>query len=598
MKLNVTLFITALLCSPLSSADVAKEISAVEHGLRGENHFQGEKTWSIESRMKHYGVPGVSVAVIKDFKIHWVKHYGVSDKSTQQAVSDQTLFQAGSISKPVAAYGALKLVEQKKLTLDEPVNNKLKGWKIPDNELTKKQAVTLKQLLSHSAGLTVHGFGGYPPHVPVPTTVQVLNGEPPANSAPVIVDLLPGSQTRYSGGGYTVAQKLVTDLTGQAYPKIMNDLVLSPLNMKHSTYEQPLPAKKLKWAAAGYLPNKEPVPGKRHTYPEMAAAGLWTTARDLALFVLDIQKTIQSDGGKVLQKSTVNTMLTPVVNPNAGLGIFIENKDGEVYFGHGGWDEGFSADMVAHKSKGYGVVIMTNSNHPAFIEELKFAVAAAYQWDHFVSPSLKSLPISRQEIKRVVGRYQFDSDMVFSIYEEGQKLYMQYLNGEPMEVLRIGDNQFVRREIGAKFRFQKTEEHGPVNLVFGINGETEHIRLRLKEGQYVPFEWVIKGELEKAEKAYLELFKSDPLQIPHIEHNLLTFANQQKNKVEPQKLQSILTLCNRLFPFSYHSKSALAEFFKENGQKDAAIKSYEKLLLLNPNDEQATLALKALKETN
>ncbi|MCW8997458.1 MAG: beta-lactamase family protein, partial [Kangiellaceae bacterium] len=362
LLIAASLFISA----NLEATPISKEIASIEKGLRGSVIFKGDPSWSIEERMKHHGVPGVSVAVIKDFKVHWVKTYGITDKETGQPVTENTLFQAGSISKPVAAYGALKLVEQNRLGLDEPVNKKLVSWKIPENDFTKKRPVALKHLLNHSGGLTVHGFPGYSVDAPVPTIRQILDGQEPANTAAVRVDMEPETQMRYSGGGYTVLQQLVIDVTKKDYPQTMNELVLGPIKMQRSTYEQPLPPGKLKFAAAGYLPNKNPVPGKRHTYPEMAAAGLWTTAEDLAKFAIDVQSAIKEGNSKVLSKRMTDKMLTPYVSPNTGLGFFLENRDGEEYFAHGGWDEGFSANLIAHKTRGFGVVVMINSNHPAF----------------------------------------------------------------------------------------------------------------------------------------------------------------------------------------------------------------------------------------
>ncbi len=595
MKFKLIATLAAGCLSHAVAADIQAEIEAVEAGLRSSVQFKNDPNWHITERMQHYGVPGVSVAVIKDFKIHWVKHYGVTDKSTGTVVDDDTLFQAGSISKPVASYGALKLVEQKKLSLDSPVNEQLQGWKIPDNELTKKRPVALKHLMNHSAGLTVHGFGGYPPGAPVPTVKQILDGEKPANSAAVRVDLEPETQFRYSGGGYTVMQKLVADVSQKDYPGIMNELVLQPLKMSRSTYEQPLPPAKLKHAAAGYLPNKLPVPGKRHTYPEMAAAGLWTTAEDLAKFVIDVQLAIKSGGSQILSQATVNKMLTPFVSERVGLGFFIDSKSAdEIYFGHGGWDEGFSADLVAHKTRGYGVVIMTNSNHPAFINELKNSVAAHYQWPQYLATPLQAMPISKAEQQRVVGRYRFTPDMIFNIFSEEERLFMQYLNGEKMEVFKIGDNQFIRREYDSKFRFQVTEKAGPVNLVFGVNNEMEEIRQRLKDDELVPLEWVIKGDFKQAEAAYRELFKAHPEQMADSEWNLLTRANVLNEQDQAKAALQVLEFSNRFYPFSANTTLRLAQQQQKLGDVEAAKASFGKLLLLDPGNQQALEAMQQL----
>jgi len=587
-----------LIFSPIiiadDSDDRAKEMAAVESGLRKTSQFTNDPTWNIDERMKFYGVPGVSVVVIKDYKIHWVKHYGVTDKETGKAVDNNTLFQAGSISKPVAAYGALKLVELGKLSLDEPVNEKLKGWMIPDNEFTKKQPVALKHILNHSAGLTVHGFGGYAPGTPVPTVKQVLDGEKPANSDAVRVDMQPETQYRYSGGGYTVMQKLVSDVAQKEYTTLMQQLVLGPIGMTQSTYEQPLPPAKLKHAAAGYLPNKSPVHGKRHTYPEMAAAGLWTTAEDLAKFTIDVQLAIKSDKSKVLSQKMTEKMLTPYVSESAGLGFFMDTKGKEIYFGHGGWDEGFSADLVAHKTRGYGVVIMTNSNHPAFINELKNSVASTYQWDSYLDSDLASLPIDKAEQDRVVGRYHFAPDMTFTIYVNDNKLYMQYLNGAPMEVLRIGENQYIRREIPSKFRFETNKQSGTVDLMFGINNETEHVRNRMKDNEHVPLEWLVKEDIQKAEKAYKEFLVKHPDNKEQAERNILVYADKLDKDNKSEASVKAMKMSVRLFPDSINSIGSLAMHYIQKGNKIEALKAVKQALKVKPDDKRALQALKEL----
>lgn len=267
------------------------KIQRVEKGLRPPVLVQGDTTWTLEERMRLYKVHGVSVAVIKDFKIEWAAGYGLADVEAGKPVTASTLFQAGSISKPVAAMGALALVEKGKLPLDRDINAVLKSWKIPENARTRKAPVTLEGLLSHTAGVTVHGFPGYAAGTPVPTLIQVLDGAPPANTAPIRVDLDPGAQYRYSGGGYTIAQQAMIDVTGQPFPGILAETVLRPIGMTSSTYEQPLPEARVADAATGYRADGAPVPGKRNVYPEMAAAGLWTAPTDLARFAIAVQKT-------------------------------------------------------------------------------------------------------------------------------------------------------------------------------------------------------------------------------------------------------------------------------------------------------------------
>jgi CubicO group peptidase (beta-lactamase class C family) len=335
--------------------------------------------------MKLYNDPGLSVAVIDGFKIAWAKGYGTTELGGKSPVTTKTLFQAGSISKPVAATGMLALVQAGKLSLDEDVNVKLKTWKVPENEFTKEQKVTLRRLASHTAGLTVHGFPGYDVDEKVPTLVEIFNGEKPANTPPIRVDIVPGTQERYSGGGVTIEQQLMMDVTGKAFPALMKETVLSKIGMNDSSYEQPLPAAWASRTAVGTQVNGKSIHGKWHVYPEMAAAGLWTTPTDLAKFAIEIALARQDKSNKVLSQKTTEEMLTPVLD-EAGLGFFI-SKVHPGQFGHNGADEGFQALLVMNWETGQGVAIMANSDNGISVaSEFTRSVAKEYAWKYERTP--------------------------------------------------------------------------------------------------------------------------------------------------------------------------------------------------------------------
>ena len=363
--------------------DLAARIKRVEEGLVPANARPNAPPADIQDRMQFYKVPGVSIAVINAFKVEWAKGYGVLDAETREPVRVSSPFQAASISKPVTAMAALKLVQDGEIDLNADINASLKSWKLPDGEFTAQTKVTLKHLLSHTAGLTVHGFPGYPVPGPVPTLIMVLNGERPANTAPIRVDMSPGQKFRYSGGGYAIVQQMILDVGGKPFPEFMKDTVLSPLGMWDSTFEQPLPPDKLAAAAAGHRADGSPVPGKRHTYPEMSAAGLWTTPTDLAAFALEIQESALGRSNKVLSRATVDLMLTPV-KENYGLGWGLDPGGG--YFQHAGGNAGFTCLLYSSRQGGYGLVVMTNSDNggPLYREILK-SVAGEYKWTGFES---------------------------------------------------------------------------------------------------------------------------------------------------------------------------------------------------------------------
>jgi CubicO group peptidase (beta-lactamase class C family) len=362
---------------------------------------------SLTQLMELYKVPGLSIAVIDDFKVVWAKGYGTIGTGSSAPVTTRTLFQAGSISKPVAATGMLALVEQGKLLLDEDVNVKLKTWKVPENEFTKEQKVTLRRLASHTAGLTVHGFPGYDVDASMPTLVQIFYGEKPANTAPIRVDILPGTQERYSGGGITVEQQLMMDVTGKAFPELMRETVLAKIGMTDSSYEQPLPPARATMTAIGTYSDGKPVHGKWHIYPEMAAAGLWTTPTDLAKFAIEIANSRHGKANHVLSQKTTEEMLTPVMD-GAGLGFFVE-KENPGQFGHNGADEGFQALLSMNSESGKGVAIMADSDNGISVANYVLRrVAQEYAWSYKFGSEMPALgTIARARgVQAALDRYE------------------------------------------------------------------------------------------------------------------------------------------------------------------------------------------------
>lgn len=573
---------------------VEDNIKRVETGLIQPVYLEGDSTWNIEARMKHYHVPGVSIAVINNGKIEWVKSYGVMDEETKEPVTRETLFQAGSISKPVAAYAALKMVEEGKLDLNENVNTYLTTWKLPDNEFTKDKKVALKHLLSHTGGLTVHGFPGYSPDLPVPTTVQVLDGLPPANTPPVRVDKVPEESFRYSGGGYTIMQQMLVDIEGKPFPQILKEKVLGPLGMNNSTYDQPLQSAQLVKAATGYLPDGTMTKGKRHTYPEMAAAGLWTTAEDLARFALNIQKTIQGDSGKVLSKAMIEKMLTPFVADFIGLGLFFDKTEDDIYFGHGGWDEGFSSEMVAHKTKGYGVVVLTNSNHPEFISEVIRSVARTYAWSNFV-PVYKAMEMDTTKFASITGRYKNSSDGLITVYTEGNRLFKKNLRGTPTELFQISDSSYISRESEQVIQFKTNPADGQWNILLVENGKQEFNHPRLSENERVPYEFILAGDVDGAVKGYQALLKANPKDESISEGNLNWQGYDLLREGKINVALDIFKVNTLLHPTSANVYDSYGEALAKKGDIELAIVNYKKALSIDPNLESSKKMLAELQ---
>jgi CubicO group peptidase (beta-lactamase class C family) len=439
-----------------SSSSVEERVRRVEAGLLPAAHIKGTTPGApLAERMKFYRIPGVSVAVVNNGRVEWARGFGTKDAGTNEPVTPETLFQAGSISKPVAALAALRLVQDGKLSLDEDVNAKLTTWKVPENEFTREQKVTLRRLLTHNAGLTVHGFPGYAADAPVPTVVQILNGEKPANTAAIRVDTVPGSIWRYSGGGYTVMQQLVADVARKPFAEVARQLVLDPAGMRHSTYEQPLPQRLAAQAATAHRAG-EPLKGRFHTYPEMAAAGLWTTPTDLALLAVELQKALAGKSNRIISREMAAQMMSRQFQ-DWGLGPAVEIRGNVVKFSHGGVDEGFEAFWVGY-GDGRGAAVMTNGDRgTALANEIIRSIAREYGWDDFKSVEREVAKVDPKIYEAYVGDYEFRINpqltVVMSFSTEGGKLLAQQQGGPKREWLPSSEAEFFALTTGNTLRF-------------------------------------------------------------------------------------------------------------------------------------------------
>ncbi|WP_024773137.1 serine hydrolase domain-containing protein, partial [Aquimarina macrocephali] len=460
-------------CAQESNTDTTIDvIKKVETGLTTRVHVEGDSTWSIEERMKHYGIPGVSIAVIHNGEIAWTKGYGVMDKESQTPVTTQTLFQAAATSMPVTAYGALRLVEENKLDLDEDVNSYLKSWKVPENEFTKDKKVTIKNLLNHSAGIHPRGTGSYSIDEKIPTLIETLNGTSPATNEPITVNKEPSESVRFAYASYVPIQQMMLDVEGKTFPEIMNELVLQPLEMNNSTFNLSLTTEQLTKVATGYLKDGSKVKGGRKIDPVLASTGLWTTAEDYAKFIANVQQTLNGKSTKGLSKGLTALMGTPYgVSNNSGwsftlgLGFQLFNRNDEIYLRHHGWNTGFYAEIMAHRDKGYGVVVMTNSTFPAFNAEVIRAVAMAYEWDKFV-PIHKKIEVEQSLVDEITGRYIANGRIVEVFQKDNQLLYKNILDLEAEELVKVSDSSFVRRNSSRLIQFKPDSENETLNLIY------------------------------------------------------------------------------------------------------------------------------------
>lgn len=454
--------------TPPGERGLNERIERILAGLSGPVAIAGHPRMQLADRMKRLHIPGVSIAMIHDGHVEWARGFGAA-AIDGPPVTSEMLFQAGSISKPVTAAAVLSLVQAGKLDLDRDVNLYLKDWKVPTNAWTGKAGVTLRELLSHSAGTTVHGFGGYASGAPVPSLVEVLNGAPPANSPPIVVDIEPGTQFRYSGGGYTIIQKLLIDVTDQPFSAFLDETVFRPLALTHSGFHQPLSEPEQRVAATPYLPSGEPVPGGAHIYPELAAAGLWTTPSDLARFAMALQDAL-AGRPSILSQATVREMLTPRF-ANFGLGLIVGGSPAKRYFTHDGVDAGFEALMFAYES-GDGAVVMTNGvGGGRLAGEIMRSIAAEYHWPDFNPVERKLALIDPKLFDLYTGRYELAPERILTVSRNEDRLYVQ-LTGQPnIRVFPEGERDFFYTVVNAQITFVVDDQGHVTELILHQNGD-------------------------------------------------------------------------------------------------------------------------------
>jgi CubicO group peptidase (beta-lactamase class C family) len=438
---------------------VARErVRRLEAGLVPAILIKGQPPpkMNLVDRMKHYKVPGVSIAVINNYRIEWAQGYGVVEAKSGKPVTTQTLFQGGSISKPVTAVAALRLVEDGKLQFDRDVNEKLISWKVPQNQFTEVQKVTLRRILSHTAGLSNSGVGEYSCDDPKPTLLQALDGFPPAKNPATRVLITPGTRWSYSGGGYTVLQQLMIDVTGKHFEQLIDETIFARLKMRHSTFRQPPFGRSGFQFAVAHQSD-----GKKFkcpfSYPEMAAAGISSTPSDLARLIIDIQKVKTGSSRGILSPQMVERMLTPQFD-NGALGFFISGEGKSRRFSHGGGNQGFFSYMVGYADTGQGAVVMVNgTDYWELVHEIIRGIALEYGWSGY----LRERSLAKVDSKRLaelVGRYEVSPDWILTLVDQDGRLILM---DDRSELLPESDREFFMMD-GREFNFT-TDDAGNVN---------------------------------------------------------------------------------------------------------------------------------------
>lgn len=474
MKKFIVITCCWILLNPLSaqntySKEVLEQIKQVENSLAGRIKING-KGYNLLERMAYYKVRGLSVAVVNNYQVVWAKGYGWADEKEKRPVTPQTLFEPGSISKSLNAVGVLKLVQDKKLDLNADINTYLTSWKFPYDSLSKNKKITLAQLLSHSAGLSVHGFPGYDRKEKIPTLPEVLDGKKPANTPAVRSEFEPGLRFQYSGGGTTISQLILKDVTHEDYAQFMYNTVLKPMGMVNSSYNQPPANDKLKLVATGYYEDGREVEHQFHVYPEQAAAGLWMNPSDLCHYIIETQLSYEGKSSKVLTPEMTRLRLTPYNDKSSALGVFIEERGASTYFQHGAGNEGFRGQYYGSLEGGNGVAVFVNSDNGNILYEVINAVAETYNWKDFYKPITKNeITVPEVELAKYTGTYLFEGLLATVLKMEDGYYYLS--DGIYSKMHFTTTKDFFNEEFQSEKTFLFDEQGNVTGFLRKVNGK-------------------------------------------------------------------------------------------------------------------------------
>lgn len=428
--------------------EVETRIKRVENSLGDWVKIQDSVGWNILDRMTYYRINGVSVAVINNYKVEWVKGYGWADSAQKISVTPGSMFQAASIGKSINAVVMMKLVQDGKLNLSRDINDYLKSWRFPYDTVSHGKKITLFDLLSHTAGLSVHGFDGYKWGQPLPNIVQILNGLPPANSPAVRSIFEPATRFEYSGGGYEISELMAEDITRQDYARYVRNIVFKPLRMNNTFYFSDLPGEAKRKLATAYRFDGKDIGCKYHIYPENACgAGLWSTPSDFANLIIELQLSLQNNSNKILSAATTRQLFTPTVGNDYALGFFLVQKGDQIYIHHSGLNEGFVSNYYASIKDGNGVVIMANTDYLTgekdITEEITNSVASVYGWKNFYTPVIKKeVTVPDSFLNSYCGKYKFrdDLDQAVTVFRKNGKLWFHDSNSPKSWLMHFVNN--------------------------------------------------------------------------------------------------------------------------------------------------------------
>lgn len=467
---NYLFALTAITCiscleKPDTPTDIETHQEAVTNNLTPFYSLKGQtKKISVQDFIERDEIPGVRIVFVEKGEIAWSASYGFADLEKKIKVDEKTVFTGASLSKPITTITALSLVEKGLLDLDENVNNKLVGWKIPENDFTKKAGVTLRNLIGHTSGLGRQFLSDYFPDEPAPTVEQILKGVAPSIDPPIEFVYTPGDGYKYSNPGYMVIEELITDVTDKKFEDVVAELVFKPSGMKTSSFEQPIPADLMETKAIGYSSNLQPYPYK--VFPFLAAGGIWTTPDDLGRFVFTLLDDQKNNSNKMLSKEMADQVFNRGTR-NEKLGFTLWNSKDDIVFRHTGHNYGFTSFIFGSVNNEQAIIVMANGENTGdLFAHLQRSVAEEYKWEYFRPGVYEPFDLGDADKNVFEGQFDWESSFV-KITNEYNDLFIQ-IDNERHKLIPVEKNQFLVPDRSILITFPVDKE----SIILKIRNET------------------------------------------------------------------------------------------------------------------------------
>jgi CubicO group peptidase (beta-lactamase class C family) len=480
----------AIACAPPEPSAASYRFAQLTASLPEVAQGERRLALSLDQWMKALAIPGLGIAVIDDHRVVWAQGFGVTTPGPQGTpVAPDTVFQAASIAKAVTALAVMRQVGQGRLDLDGDINDAMESWTLPGSDVQAGEPVTLRQLLAHTGGITPGGFAGYAKNATVPDLRQVLDGAAPATNAPARVVAKPGAEVAYSGLGYSLLQLALQDRLGQPFDTVMQETVLQPIGMRDSHFGPNPPEAAQARVARGHLGVGAPVQGGWFLHPELAAAGLWSTPRDLAAFAIALADAKRGRDGALLSRELATQMLAPH-REGTGLGLVVRDEPAHGWFAHSGGNVGYFAHVEMLADTGQGVVIMSNSDAGQALASLIIA-GVAQAWDWPLADRRQLTPgrverlfaqvdrVAHQRVKvdvdpavlaRYVGRYELAPGQVFELTLVEGQLQLRLGDQPRFPLFAESTTKFFLEAVDAQVSFMLDADGRPTSLVLHQGG--------------------------------------------------------------------------------------------------------------------------------